>query len=89
MNIKTGDKVKVIAGKDKGKDGKVLKVLIKEDRVIVEGINKVKKHEKPSNDHPKGGIVEEEAALHVSNIALLDSSNKVVRAHKRTDNKKK
>ena len=88
MNIKTGDKVKVIAGKDKGKDGEVLKVLTNEDRIIVKGINMIKKHEKPSNDHPKGGVIEKEAALHVSNVALLDSSNKTIRAHKRTDKKK-
>jgi large subunit ribosomal protein L24 len=86
MNIKTGDKVRVIAGKDKGKEGQVTKVLLKKDRVVVEGVNKAKKHQKPSNDHPKGGVIEEEVALHVSNVALL-VDNKAVRAHKRTDAK--
>lgn len=75
MNIKTGDKVRVIAGKDKGKEGTVTKVILKTDRVIVEGVNKVKKHQKPTQAEPKGGIVEKEAALHVSNVKLLDASS--------------
>lgn len=76
MNIKTGDKVRVIAGKDKGKEGSVTKVFLKTDRVIVEGVNKVKKHQKPTQAEPKGGIIEKEAAIHVSNVMLLDASKK-------------
>ncbi|OIK57384.1 50S ribosomal protein L24 [Oenococcus oeni] len=89
MNIKTGDKVRVIAGKDKGKEGSVIKVFLKTDRVIVEGVNKVKKHQKPTQAEPKGGIIEKEAAIHVSNVMLLDASKKkTIRASKRESNKK-
>lgn len=87
MNIKTGDTVKVIAGKDKGVEGKVTKVFPKENRVIVEGVNKVKKHQKSSHDNPNGGIVETENKIQVSNVALLEGK-KTIRAHKRTDSKK-
>ena len=72
MFIKKGDKVVVIAGKDKGKVGTVLEVLRKEDRVVVEGVNIIKKHVKNSQDAPQGGRVEKEAAIHVSNVALQD-----------------
>ncbi|MEJ6348100.1 MULTISPECIES: 50S ribosomal protein L24 [Holzapfeliella] len=75
MFVKTGDKVKVIAGKDKGKEGSVLKVLNKEDRVVVEGINMVKKHSKPSQMNPQGGIQDQEAPIHVSNVMLIDPEN--------------
>ncbi|KGH70943.1 50S ribosomal protein L24 [Oenococcus oeni S25] len=89
MNIKTGDKVRVIAGKDKGKEGSVTKAFLKTDRVIVEGVNKVKKHQKPTQAEPKGGIIEKEAAIHVSNVMLLDASKKkTIRASKRESNKK-
>ncbi|WP_281165938.1 50S ribosomal protein L24 [Liquorilactobacillus sicerae] len=75
MFVKKNDKVKVIAGKDKGKEGVVEKVLLKEQRVIVKGVNVIKKHQKPSNTNPNGGIVEVEAPIHVSNVAVLDPSN--------------
>ena len=71
MKIKKGDEVLVIAGKDKGKKGPVLKVLPKESRVVVGGVNKVKRHQKPSRTGA-GGMVEKEASLHVSNVALVD-----------------
>ncbi|APS42573.1 MULTISPECIES: 50S ribosomal protein L24 [Weissella] len=74
MFVKTGDKVKVIAGKDKGKEGVVVKTISSQDRVVVEGVNKVKKHQKPNNQYPQGGIVELEAPIHVSNVQLLDPS---------------
>ena len=74
MFVKTGDKVKVIAGKDKGKKGVVVKTLAAKDRVVVEGVNIVKKHQKPNNQYPQGGIVELEAPIHVSNVQLLDPS---------------
>ena len=74
MFVKTGDKVKVIAGKDKGKEGVVVKTLAAKDRVVVEGVNIVKKHQKPNNQYPQGGIVELEAPIHVSNVQLLDPS---------------
>lgn len=75
MFVKKNDKVKVIAGKDKGKEGTVEKVLPKQHRVIVKGINLIKKHQKPSNANPNGGIVEVEAAIDASNVMLLDPSN--------------
>lgn len=73
MHVKTGDKVKVITGKDKGKEGVVLKTLPKKERVIVEGINIAKKHKKASQANATGGIIEEEAAIHVSNVMLIDA----------------
>lgn len=72
MYIKKLDKVKVISGKDKGKEGTVLAAFPKKDKVIVEGVNKVKKHQKPNAAFPQGGIVEVEAPIHVSNVQLLD-----------------
>lgn len=75
MFIKRNDKVKVIAGKDKGKEGEILKAFPAQDRVIVKGVNIIKKHQKPSNDNPNGGIVEVEAPIHVSNVMLIDPSN--------------
>ncbi|GBG95367.1 50S ribosomal protein L24 [Ligilactobacillus salitolerans] len=75
MFIKRNDKVKVIAGKDKGKEGEVLKAIPTKDRVIVKGVNIVKKHQKPTNDNPNGGIIEVEAPIHVSNVMLIDPSN--------------
>ena len=71
--IRRDDEVVVLAGKDKGKQGKILKVLVSEDRVIVEGVNLVKKHQKP-NPHLNvpGGIIEKEASIHVSNVAIVN-----------------
>lgn len=74
MFVKTGDKVKVIAGKDKGKEGVIVKIDAGQNRVVVEGVNMVKKHQKPNNQYPQGGIVELEAPIHVSNVQLLDPS---------------
>ena len=74
MNIKKGDTVKVIAGKDKGAEGKVIKVLREEQRVIVEGVNRIKKHTKvgqSTRGAKTGGIVTQEASIHVSNVMLL------------------
>ena len=71
MKIKKGDTVKVIAGKDKGKEGKVLAVNVKDNTVIVEGINMVTKHNKPSVANQAGGITTKEAALHISNVMLV------------------
>ena len=75
MFVKKNDKVKVIAGKDKGKEGVIEKVFPAKDRVIVKGVNIVKKHQKPTNANPNGGIVEVEAPIHVSNVMLIDPSN--------------
>ncbi len=73
MNFKTGDKVIVIAGASKGKTGKIMKILAKESRVIVEGINMIKKHQKPTQNNQTGGIIEREAPIHISNIMMVDS----------------
>jgi len=72
MHVKKGDKVKVITGKDKGKEGVILAAYPKQDRVLVEGVNIVKKHVKPNQLNPQGGIVSQEAAIHVSNVMLID-----------------
>ena len=74
MNIKIhkNDNVIVIAGNDKGKTGKILKVFPKESRVIIEGVNIRKRHSKPTQNNPQGGIMEKEAPIHISNVMLLD-----------------
>ncbi|HRE45700.1 MAG TPA: 50S ribosomal protein L24 [Terricaulis sp.] len=70
--IRKDDTVIVIAGKDKGRSGKVLKVLPKEERVVVEGVNLIKRHTKPDVANPNGGVISKEAPLHLSNVALRD-----------------
>lgn len=72
MRVKREDTVVVIAGKDKGKTGKVVKVFPKTNKVIVEGVNVVTKHQKPSAMNPQGGIVNKEASIHISNVMPLD-----------------
>ncbi len=72
LKIKSGDTVRVIAGDHKGEQGKVLRVLRDKNKAIVEGVNMVSKHVKPSATNPQGGIVKKEAAIHISNIALVD-----------------
>ena len=75
MNFKTGDKVVVISGKSKGKEGKITKVLRDENKVVVEGVNVVKKHVKP-NGQTAGSIVEMEAPIHASNVMMIDPKTK-------------
>ncbi|PJA99515.1 MAG: 50S ribosomal protein L24 [Ignavibacteriales bacterium CG_4_9_14_3_um_filter_30_11] len=72
MKIHKNDNVIVIAGNDKGKTGKILKVFPKESRVIIEGVNIRKRHSKPTQNNPQGGIMEKEAPIHISNVMLLD-----------------
>jgi large subunit ribosomal protein L24 len=72
MHVKKGDKVVVISGKDKGKQGIILSAFPKQNRVLVEGVNIVKKHSKPSQLNPQGGIISREAAIHASNVMPLD-----------------
>lgn|SRR5690625_2934547 len=72
MHVKTGDKVKVITGKDKGKEGTILQAFPKTNRVLVEGVNMIHKHAKPSQDNPQGGILNQEAAIHASNVMPID-----------------
>lgn len=76
MKIKLGDEVLVIAGRDKGKSGKVIKTLRAQDKVVVEGINIVKKHVKPNNQNDKGGIFDIEAPIHVSNVKKIEVTKK-------------
>ncbi|CCX46700.1 MAG: 50S ribosomal protein L24 [Muribaculaceae bacterium] len=72
LHIKKGDTVYVLAGEDRGKTGRVLKVLVTKQRAIVEGVNIVTKATKPSAKHPQGGLVKMEAPIHISNLSLLD-----------------
>ena len=72
LHIKKGDTVVVITGNYKGQKGRVLEVIKKNDRAIVEGVNLVKKHTKPNAQNPQGGIVEQEASIHISNLMLVD-----------------
>ncbi len=90
MFIKTGDKVRVIAVKDKGKEGIVKKILADENRVVVEGINMIKKHQKPNNANPNGGVIDTEAPISASNVMLIDpSTNEPTRVgYKFVDGKK-
>lgn len=76
MNFKVGDKVVVIAGKDKGKEGKIIKTLKNDNKVVVEGINIVTKHVKPSAQNENGGIIKVESPIHASNVMILDPKTK-------------
>ncbi len=73
LKIKTGDTVKVIAGDHKGEEGKIVKVFIAKNRAIVEGVNMISKHTKPSAENPQGGIIKKEAAIHISNLMLVEN----------------
>ena len=84
MKVKVGDKVKVLTGKDKGKEGKVLYTLRKKDRVVVEGVNIVKKHMKPSRMNETGGILEVENPIHVSNVKVVTEEKKAKTTKKST-----
>ncbi|MDD7914730.1 50S ribosomal protein L24 [Polaribacter ponticola] len=72
FKLKSGDTVKVIAGDHKGSEGKVLQIIKDKDRVLVEGVNLISKHTKPSAQNPQGGIVKKEASLHISNLMLVE-----------------
>ncbi len=90
LHIKKGDTVRVIAGDSKGSEGKVLEIRTGDNRAIVEGINLVKKHTKPNAKHPQGGIVEQEAPIHLSNLQVLDpKSGKPTRVGRRQNDKGK
>lgn len=85
MKIKKGDKVVILSGDDKGKTGEVLKALPKEGKVVVQGVNLVKRHTKPSQTTP-GGIVTKEAAIHVSNVAIATAEGKPSKVGYKMDN---
>ena len=89
LKIKSGDTVRVIAGDHKGQEGKVQKVLMEKNKAIVEGVNTISKHEKPSASNPQGGIVKKEAPIHISNLSLLDKDGNTTRVgYKEEDGKK-
>ena len=71
MKIKKGDTVQVISGNEKGKSGRIIKIFPVKDTIVVEGLNMVKKHARPTQDNPQGGIIEKEAAIHVSNVMFI------------------
>ncbi len=90
LHIRKGDTVYVNAGDDKGKQGKVLEVLVKEERAIVEGLNIISKHTKPNAKSPQGGIVKQEAPIHISNLQPLDpKSGKATRIGRKLNDKNK
>ena len=87
--IRKGDRVVVLTGKDKGREGSVTKVWPKDERVLVSGLNMVQRHTRPSQGDPQGGIKNKEAPLHVSNVAVVDSKGKPTRVGFRMDGDKK
>ncbi len=87
--IKKGDRVIMLTGKDKGRRGQVTKVMPKEGRVIVSGLNLVQRHTKPSQGDPQGGVKTKEASVHLSNVAIADSNGKPTRVGFRIDGDKK
>ncbi|MEE2876168.1 MAG: 50S ribosomal protein L24 [Candidatus Neomarinimicrobiota bacterium] len=89
MRIRNGDTVEVISGDDVGKQGKVLSVEPKSEVVIVEGINFIKRHSKPSQQNPQGGIIEREAPMHVSNVMIVVSGSRTRIRHRLLDNGRK
>ncbi|MCL8008434.1 50S ribosomal protein L24 [Gelidibacter japonicus] len=89
FKIKSGDTVQVIAGDHKGTEGKVVKILKDKNKAIVEGVNMVKKHTKPSAQNPQGGIVEKEAPIHISNLSLLTKKGETTRVGYRIEGDKK
>jgi large subunit ribosomal protein L24 len=88
LHIKKGDTVMVITGNSKGQQGKVLKVDTEKNKAIVEGINMVSKHTKPSAKSPQGGILKKEALVHISNLMVIDSTGKPTKTGRRIDSKK-
>jgi len=87
LHIKKGDNVIVISGNSRGDKGKVLFVNVEKQKAIVEGVNMVSKHTKPNAENPKGGIIQKEGYIHVSNLMIVDSSGKTTRVGRKTDEK--
>lgn len=85
FHIKKGDTVKVLAGEYKGQTGKVIEMLGEKNKALVEGINVVKKHQKPSASNPQGGIIEKEAPIHLSNLMYVDAAGKASRIGRKMD----
>ena len=74
MRLKSGMNVRVVSGNHKGKEGKILKVIKDKNRIIIEGVNLIKKHTRPTQDNPKGGIVEKEGSIHISNVMYVHNN---------------
>ncbi|AMO21107.1 50S ribosomal protein L24 [Flavobacterium columnare] len=89
LKIKSGDTVKVIAGDHKGAEGKVLRVIREKNKAVVEGVNMVSKHTKPSAQNPQGGIVKKEAPIHVSNLMLVDTKGNATKVGFKVEGDKK
>ncbi len=87
LHVKKGDNVMVIAGNNKGQSGRVLAVDKDKQRAIVEGVNMISKHTRPNADNPKGGIVKQEAPVHISNLMVMDKSGKPTRIGRKKDEK--
>ena len=89
MKVKVGDNVRILAGKDKGKEGRIIKTLKKDNKVVVEGINVIKKHVKPNRMNEVGSIVEVEAPIHVSNVKVVAETKKETKKAKTTKKSEK
>tara|TARA_B100000959_G_C14831963_1_gene562291 strand:+ start:242 stop:547 length:306 start_codon:yes stop_codon:yes gene_type:complete len=89
MKIKKGDTVQIITGNDVGKSGRVIKVFPVKEKIIVEGLNMVKKHARPTQENPQGGIMEKEAAVHISNVMILSGGKPTRVGYKILDDGKK
>ena len=87
LHVKKGDTVLVLSGNDKGKQGKVMSVDPKSQRAIVEGVRIISKHTRPNAEHPQGGIVKQEAPIHISNLMVVDNSGKPTRVGRKKDEK--
>ena len=87
LHVKKGDNVMVIAGNNKGQSGRVLIIDREKRRAIVEGVNMISKHTRPNADNPKGGIIKQEAPVHISNLMLIDKSGKPTRTGRNKDEK--
>ncbi len=87
LHVKKGDTVLVLSGNDKGKQGKVMSVDPKSHKAIVEGVKIVSKHTRPNAEHPQGGIIKQEAPIHISNLMVVDNSGKPTRVGRKKDEK--
>ena len=87
LHVKKGDTVLVLSGNDKGKRGKVMSVDVKSQRAIVEGVRIMSKHTRPNAEHPQGGIIKQEAPIHISNLMVVDKSGKPTRVGRKKDEK--
>ena len=87
LHVKKGDTVLVLSGNDKGKQGKVMSVDVKSQRAIVEGMRIMSKHIRPNAEHPQGGIIKQEAPIHISNLMVVDNSGKPTRVGRKKDEK--